>query len=62
VIDRLVAALNAALDAPGVQKRFAELAVPVPPRDARGPAALQKLVDAEVERWGEIFKDVEKPM
>jgi tripartite-type tricarboxylate transporter receptor subunit TctC len=62
IIDRLVASLDKALDAPGVQKRFAELAVPVPPSEARGPGALQKLVDAEVERWGEIFRDVEKPM
>jgi tripartite-type tricarboxylate transporter receptor subunit TctC len=61
IIDRLAASLSAALDSPGVQKRFNELAVPVPAADVRGPAALSALVSAEVESWGEIFKDVEKP-
>ncbi|POR50972.1 tripartite tricarboxylate transporter substrate-binding protein [Bosea psychrotolerans] len=57
VIDRLIAALDATFETASVQKRFEELAVPIPPREERGPAALQKLVDAEVARWAEIFKD-----
>jgi len=61
IVQKLVAALDASLSAPGVQKRFDDLAVPVPVVEMRGPAALQKLVEAEVERWAAVFKNVEKP-
>ena len=61
VIDRLVAALDASFDSPRLKQRFYDLAVPVPPAEARGPAPLQKLVDAEVERWAAVFKDVSRP-
>ena len=56
IVDRLVAALNATFETPFVQKRFEELAVPIPPKEARGPAALSKLVQAEVDRWAGVFK------
>lgn len=61
IVDRLVTALDAALDTPSVRQRFDELAVPVPPPAARGPVPLQKLVDVEVDRWAVVFRDVPKP-
>ncbi|KRE09642.1 hypothetical protein ASE63_03650 [Bosea sp. Root381] len=61
IADRLVAALDASLSSEFVTKRFADLAVPVPPTEIRGPKHLGKLVETEVERWGSVFKDVAKP-
>jgi tripartite-type tricarboxylate transporter receptor subunit TctC len=60
IVDRLVAALDKSLSSEFVTKRFAELAVPVPPPAVRGPQHLSKLVTAEVERWAAVFKDVAK--
>lgn len=60
VIDRLAASLNASFANPMVQARFADLAVPVPPPEMRGPAVLRKLVETEVERWSAVFKDIAK--
>lgn len=61
VVERLVKALDAALDDPALQKRFTDIAVPVPPKDQRGPVVLGKLIDTEVDRWAEIFKDIKQP-
>ncbi len=51
VIERLAEAIDAALADPGVQARFEQLGVPVPPQDVRGPQALGALIAGEVERW-----------
>lgn len=51
VIERLAEAIDAALADPGVQARFEQLGVPVPPQDVRGPKALGALIAGEVERW-----------
>jgi tripartite-type tricarboxylate transporter receptor subunit TctC len=59
ILERLVAALDASLDGPVVQKRFEELAVPVPPKSARGPKPLAALVSVEVERWATVFKEAQ---
>lgn len=61
VVERLVKALDAALDDPALRKRFTDIAVPVPPKDQRGPTVLGKLIDVEVDRWAEIFKDIKQP-
>jgi tripartite-type tricarboxylate transporter receptor subunit TctC len=60
IIAKVSAALDASLDTPFVKTRFDELAVPVPPKEARGPQALRTLVDAEVEVWTAVFKDIAK--
>ena len=62
IIERLAAAsLSKALDNPDTRKRFDDLAVPVPAVEQRGPAVLETLIAAEVERWGVVFKDVTPP-
>lgn len=60
IVDRLVASLDKSFADPMVQARFNELAVPIPPPESRGPAVLQTLVETEVDRWAEVFKDVAK--
>lgn len=60
VTDRLVAALNAALDDPKARARFAELGAVLPEGAERGPAALQKLVEFEVARWNKVLGSVKK--
>jgi len=47
---KLIDALGKALDDPGIKKRYVELGSTAPAGADRGPAALQKLVEAEVIR------------
>lgn len=60
IVARLVAALDQSLSSDFVRTRFEGLAVPVPPASVRGPAHLDRLVKAEVERWEAVLKDVPK--
>jgi tripartite-type tricarboxylate transporter receptor subunit TctC len=56
VLDKLVAALQAAVQAPAFRARLADLgAEPVPPAKAT-PASLGTLLKAEVEKWAPIIK------
>ena len=55
-IDKLVAALQAALRDPDVNKRFADLGATAYPADKATPAALQAHVKAEIEKWAPIIK------
>jgi putative tricarboxylic transport membrane protein len=55
-LDRLVAALQAAVQAPAFRARLADLgAEPVPPSKAT-PGSLGALLKAEVEKWSPIIK------
>jgi len=55
-IDKLVAALQVAIKDPAVNQRFADLgAVSVSP-DRATPAALQKYLKSEIDKWGPIIK------
>jgi tripartite-type tricarboxylate transporter receptor subunit TctC len=56
IIDKLAAALDKALDDPDVQKRLQSLGGTVPTKAERTPAAFQKLVNAERDRWNPILK------
>ena len=56
VTDKLVAALDKALDDEGTRKRLLELGSVLPDKQGRTPAALQKLVESEVSRWGPVLK------
>ena len=56
IIDKLVMALNKALDDPSVKKRYNELGSTAPQGADRGPAGLQKLVDSEIARITPIIK------
>ena len=57
VIDKLAAALDKALDDQSVRKRLLDLGSDIPGGDRRGPAALAKLVQGEIDRWTPILKD-----
>ncbi len=56
VIDKLVAAVQAALADPNVQKRLAELGQELPPLDQQTPEALHERQKAELEKWTPIIK------
>ena len=55
-IDKLVAALQAALKDPEVNKRFADLGATAYPPDKATPAALQAHLKAEIDKWAPIIK------
>lgn len=57
VVAKLVDALDKALDDEATRKRLLDLGSVVPDKQGRSPAALQKLVEAEVARWTPILKD-----
>ena len=54
ITEKLTAAVNAALADPEVQARFEKIGV-VKPR-ATGPAFLQKYLNDEIEKWGDILR------
>jgi tripartite-type tricarboxylate transporter receptor subunit TctC len=56
VITRLAAALDKALDDPGVKKRIADLGGTIPTKQERTPATFDKMVKAEIARWSPILK------
>ena len=56
VIDTLAAAIDKALDDPGVKQRLADLGGSIPPKDERTPVKFENLVKAEMTRWSPILK------
>lgn len=56
VIDKLVAAMQAALKEPETTKKFAELGAVSFPADKQTPQALQHHLKAEIDKWGPIIK------
>jgi putative tricarboxylic transport membrane protein len=56
IIDKLAAALDQALDDPGVKKRLADLGGSLPTKDERAPAKFDAFVRAEIARWSPILK------
>jgi tripartite-type tricarboxylate transporter receptor subunit TctC len=56
VTDKLVAALDKALDDEATRKRLLDLGSVLPDKAGRTPAALQQLVESEVKRWGPVLK------
>jgi tripartite-type tricarboxylate transporter receptor subunit TctC len=56
VSDKLVGALDKALDDEGTRKRLLDLGSVLPDKKGRTPAALQALVESEVKRWGPVLK------
>lgn len=57
IVDKLVAALDKALDDPAVKNRYAELGSTAPKPEDRGPAGLQKLVESEMARITPVLKE-----
>ena len=56
VIDKLVSALQAALDDQLVKERFAELGTEPVAKDRATPDALSAHLKAEIAKWGPIIK------
>ena len=56
VIDKLVAANQAALKDPAVQAKFTELGAVTFPPDKQTPQALQAHLKAEIDKWAPIIK------
>lgn len=56
VLERLNAAIVAALADPKVRQRFAELGQEIPPREQQAPAALAAFQSAEIDKWWRIVK------
>jgi tripartite-type tricarboxylate transporter receptor subunit TctC len=57
IIDKLAAALDAALDDAAVAKRLADLGGSLPLKSERTPAAFASFVKAEIARWSPILKE-----
>jgi len=56
VLDKLVSALQDALKDESVQKRFADLGATTYPPSQATPAALQKHLKAEIDKWAPLIK------
>src|SRR5205085_4318276 len=56
IVDKLAAALDQALDDPGVQSRLTGLGGSLPSKDERAPAKFNEFVKAEIARWSPILK------
>jgi tripartite-type tricarboxylate transporter receptor subunit TctC len=56
VVSKLAAALDKALDDPGVRKRLGDLGGSVPSKQERTPANFEAYVKAEMARWAPILK------
>jgi tripartite-type tricarboxylate transporter receptor subunit TctC len=56
IIDKLNAAIVAALDDETVRKRLLELGSDIPTKEKRTPQALAQLVKSEIDRWTPVIK------
>ena len=56
VLDKLVAALQAALKDPAVTQKFTDLGAVTVPADKQTPQALQAHLKAEIDKWAPIIK------
>lgn len=56
IADKLIAALDKALDDPAVKQRMEDLGGTVPPKADRGPAPLAALLKSDIGRWDPILK------
>ena len=61
VLDKLNAAVVAALDDENVRKRLLELGSVIPTKQQRTPQELASLVKKEVERWSKVIKSAPPP-
>ena len=61
VLDKLNAAVVAALDDENVRKRLLELGSVIPTKQQRTPQELASLVKKEIDRWSKVIKAAPKP-
>ena len=60
VLDKLISALDLALDDMNVRKRLLDLGCDIPNKLQRGPEPLAQLVKSEIARWSPIIKTANK--
>ncbi|MFZ3359204.1 MAG: tripartite tricarboxylate transporter substrate-binding protein [Xanthobacteraceae bacterium] len=56
IVDKLNAAVRAAMDTPAVQQRVRELGAALPPLEHRSPQYLQAFVESEIKTWSGAVK------
>ncbi len=56
VLEKLNAALRAAMQDPSVKQRLADLSSDIPPLDKITPAGLKTHLEAEIAKWGPVIK------
>ena len=56
IVEKLNAALRAALQDPVVKQRMAELSSDIPPMDKVTPTGLKSHLEAEIAKWGPVIK------
>jgi tripartite-type tricarboxylate transporter receptor subunit TctC len=56
VVEKLNAALVAALNDDNVKRRIEEIGATLPAPDQRSPAGLDAFVKSEIEKWGDVVK------
>ncbi len=57
IVDALVGALQKALKDPALTSRFAELSMAPVEEERATPAALERLLKAEIDKWDRIIKN-----
>ena len=62
ILDKLVDALDKALDDPSTRKRLDVLGGDIPDKAKRGPAPFLALVKSEIARWSPIIKAADVKM
>jgi tripartite-type tricarboxylate transporter receptor subunit TctC len=60
VLDKLISALDLALDDMNVRRRLLDLGCDIPNKLERGPEPLAQLVKTEIARWSPIIKTANK--
>lgn len=56
IVDRLNAALVAALDHPATRTRFGDLGADVPAAELQSPAGLHRFIASEIDRWTPVIR------
>lgn len=56
VLDRLNAALRAAMEDPTVRQRMTELSADIVPADRMTPAGLKNFLESEIAKWGPVIR------
>jgi tripartite-type tricarboxylate transporter receptor subunit TctC len=56
VLEKINAALKAAMQDPSVKQRLADLSSDIPPMDKISPAGLKTHLEAEINKWGPVIK------
>ena len=61
IVNRLSAAMNAALREPAIQKQYEDLGIEMPEESQRGPEALAQTLVRDTERWLPLLRSLNLP-